>query len=294
MYLYQFAMKKPPFGLTTDTEYFCELETHIEAINVLKLAIDSGEALIKVVGEVGTGKTMLCRLLLNQLIKDRKLAYIPYPNLSARELKFNLAKELNLRITSNCRDDQLSQRILTKLIQINQEFGPVILIIDEAQVLDEESLETLRLFTNLETEQQKLIQIILFGQPELDQLLKHRSLQQIKRRIVFSYHLKSLSQQQVYKYVLSRLKQSDTRMIRYSWFANAMVYYYSQGISRLIHVLCHKALLLSYGQSKQHLSAINIIRSANDTKSIGTILQDNIVATLTLLALSISGTAVAL
>jgi len=275
MYLYRFAMKKLPFSLTPDTEFFCRLPTHMEALNVLTFALNSGEALVKVVGEVGTGKTMLCRLLLNKLESKRKLAYIPYPKLTARELKFSLAKELGLRITDNCREDQLTQRIQTRLLNLNKKSGPVVLLIDEAQQLDQDGLETLRLFTNLETEQQKLLQIVLFGQPELDQTLAQPALRQIRQRIVFSYRLKPLTRRQIRQYVKGRLAIASKQDTPYGLFANWLVHHYSAGIPRLVNILCHKALLLAFGQNKQRISAFNIIRAAKDTESINTWVQDH-------------------
>ncbi len=293
MYLYRFAMKKLPFGLTPDTEFFCPLETHIEALNVLNFALNSGEALIKIVGEVGTGKTLLCRLLLNQLEKKHFVAYIPYPKLSAKELKFSLAKELGIRLNENSRDDQISQKIQTKLININKKQGPVVLLIDEAQLLDDECLETLRLFTNLETEQYKLIQLVLLGQPELDKNLAKPALRQIKQRIVFSYHLKRLNQGQIRTYVQQRLAVVGKQPIVFSWLANTLLTFYSKGIPRVINILCHKALLLSFGQNKQSINAINLIRAAKDTESVSTWIQDHAKICLSLFALLMSGSVMA-
>ncbi|MET1255689.1 ExeA family protein [Aliikangiella maris] len=293
MYLYRFSMKKLPFGLTPDTELFCPLPTYQEAINVLHFALNSGEGLIKVVGEVGIGKTMLCRLLINRLLTDRKIAYIPYPKLSARELKFALGKELGLRITNNCREDQLTQKIQNKLIELNRTHGPVVLVIDEAQQLTSEGIETLRLFTNLETEQHKLLQIVLFGQPELDELLKLPELRQIKQRIVFSYCLKPLNVQQTRQYVNNRLNHVGNNKTQYSWLANQLVFHYSKGVPRLINILCHKALLLGFGQNKQSISAVNLLRAAKDTESVNTLIQNNLSLVLALLALMISGSSMA-
>ncbi|WP_185964529.1 ExeA family protein [Aliikangiella marina] len=286
-------MKKLPFSLTPDTAFFCPLPTHVEALNTLTFALNSGEALVKVVGEVGTGKTLLCRLLLNQLENTRKLAYIPYPKLSARELKFALAKELGLRITDNCREDQLSARIQTRLLNLNKKHGPVVLLIDEAQQLDEEGLETLRLFTNLETEHQKLLQIVLFGQPELDKTLAKKQMRQIKQRIVFSYQITSLNNQQIQQYVTGRLAIASEQSIQYSWLANQMIAQYSKGVPRLINILCHKALLLAYGQNRQKITAFNVIRAAKDTESINTWLQDNLKPLFTISAILASGSAMA-
>ncbi len=268
MYLYRFAMKKLPFSLTPDTAFFCPLPTHMEALNTLTFALNSGEALVKVVGEVGTGKTMLCRLLLNQLESSRKLAYIPYPKLSARELKFALAKELGLRITDSCREDQLSARIQNRLLNLNKKHGPVVLLIDEAQQLDQEGLETLRLFTNLETEQQKLLQIVLFGQPELDRTLAKEQMRQIKQRIVFSYRITPLNTNQIQQYVLARLKVASERKTQYSWLANRLVAKYSDGIPRLVNVLCHKMLMLSYGQGHYQLTTKELSAAVKDTEGV--------------------------
>ncbi len=287
-------MKKLPFGLTPDTEFFCPLTTHIEAINVLTFAINSGEALIKVVGEVGTGKTLLCRLLLNDLEDKRTLAYIPYPKLTPRELKFSLAKELGLRITDSCREDQLTQRIQSRLLTLNKKNGPVVLIIDEAQQLDVEGLETLRLFTNLETEQQKLLQIVLFAQPELNTLLNKPELRQIKQRIVFSYQLTPLNSQQTYQYVTNRLSQASSNETRYGKLANFLITRYSKGIPRLVNILCHKSLLLAYAQNKQKISVLNIMRAAKDTESIDTPIQNNLVLFVTLATFFVSGSAMAI
>lgn len=286
MYLYRFGMKRLPFGLTPDTAFFCPLETHIEALNVLNFGLNSGEALIKIVGEVGTGKTLLCRLLLNQLEKKHFVAYIPYPKLSARELKFSLAKELGIRLNENAREDQISQKIQTRLININKKQGPVVLLIDEAQLLDDECLETLRLFTNLETEQYKLIQLVLLGQPELDKNLSKPNLRQIKQRIVFSYNLKRLNQQQIKTYVEQRLSVAGKPSIDFSWLANLILTHYSKGIPRLINILCHKALLLSFGQNKQTINTLNLIHAAKDTDAVSTWFQDHarlFLSTITLL-----------
>ena len=294
MYLYRFAMKKLPFSLTPDTEFFCPLPTHVEALNVLTFALNSGEALVKVVGEVGTGKTMLCRLLLNQLEKKRKLAYIPYPKLSARELKFALAKELGLRITDTCREDQLTQRIQNRLLNLNKKQGPVVLLIDEAQQLDEDGLETLRLFTNLETEHQKLMQIVLFGQPELDSTLARPAMRQILQRIVFSYRLTPLTIKQINQYVTGRLTIASSQKTNYSWLSNRLINHYSHGIPRLINILCHKALLLGFGQNNQSITAFNIIKAAKDTDSISTWVQDHLKTVLAFSAILMSGSAMAI
>lgn len=286
-------MKKLPFGLTPDTDFFCPTDTHIEALNLVNFAINSGEGLIKLVGEVGTGKTMLCRLLLNQLEKQRNIAYIPYGKLTAKELKFALAKELKVPAAGNSREDQLSHKIQNRLLSLNKKKGPVVLLIDEAHLLDDEGLETLRLFTNLETEQCKLLQIVLFAQPELDSKLATPGLRQIKQRIAFSYQLASLSRRQSNHYVSKRLSSATTQPIKLGFIASLLIKHYSQGVPRLINILCHKALLLSYAQNKKTISSANLLKAARDTEYVNTWLQDNLLIIFSLIALLTSSSIMA-
>ncbi|WP_196139757.1 ExeA family protein [Aliikangiella sp. G2MR2-5] len=294
MYLYQFGMKKLPFCLTPDTDFYCPTTTHAEALNVLRFAINTGEALVKIVGEVGTGKTLICRVLINELGNSQKVAYIPYPKLSARELSFSLANELGLRINSHCRDDQLNQRIQTRLLNLNKKSGPVILIIDEAQLLTNDCLETLRLWTNLETEQRKLIQIVLFGQPELDVKLSSSELRQIKQRITFSYQLNVLNRKQTYTYVKQRLEKSSRFKIEYNRVVNILLHHYSKGVPRLINILCHKSLLLAYAQRKKSITFSNVLRAAKDTESINTWWQNYGLRLVAFFMLFTSGSAMAI
>lgn len=179
MYLYHFGIKELPFSLTPNTHFYLGLPSHNEAMQVLLTALKTGEGFIKVTGEVGTGKTLLCRKLLNEIPDAFEVAYIPNPALSPEEMRFALASELGIRGISNINQQQLSQKIQMKLLDLNKKGKGVVLIIDEAQTIPWESFETLRLFTNLETESRKLIQVVLFGQPELDQMLAQERLPQL-------------------------------------------------------------------------------------------------------------------
>jgi len=294
MYLYHFDMNNFPFGHTPDTKLFCPTNTHIEAINVLLFSINSGEAFCKITGEVGSGKTMLCRLLLKKLEDNRTLAYIPNPNISTRSLHYALAKELGLRVNSNSREDQISQSIQTRLIKLNKSKGAVVLIIDEAQTLSDEALEALRLFTNIETEQKKLLQIILFAQPELDKKLKNKKLRQIKQRISFSYQLKKLSASQTLIYIRHRLNRTcNSHQIHINVFTTFILFLISKGTPRLINILCHKSLLLAYAKNKYQITLINVIKSAIDTDSVDHFLIRHLKFTVTTILLSISSTALA-
>ena len=291
MYLYNFAMKKLPFGHTPDTELFCATKTHIEAMNVLLFSINSGEAFCKITGEVGSGKTMLCRLLIRKLERARNIAYIPNPSMSVKSLHYALAKELGLRIKADSREDQISQSIQTRLVKLNRQRGPVVLIIDEAQALSETALETLRLLTNIETEQQKLLQIVLIGQPELDKKLKQKNLRQLKQRISFSYQIKLLTSFQVFLYIKHRLlKVSTGSGIHISESCAWLVRYFSKGTPRLINILCHKALLLAYPKNKKKITSTNIVKAAFDTEGIDRFLVKHLKLSISVILLSISTT----
>ena len=273
MYLYHYAMRKLPFGHTPDTALFCHTNTHTEALNVLLFSINSGEAFCKIIAEVGCGKTMLCRVLIRKLEKERKFAYIPNPNLNPLSLQFTLAKELGLRIKGDSRKDQITQAIENKLIKLNKKHGPVVLIIDEAQAMSDEALETLRLFTNIETEKQKLLQIVLFAQPELDKKLASKHLRQLKQRITFSYRIKKLSRPQVLSYIKHRLAcVSLGQAINVSPLAAGLIHYFSKGTPRVINTLCHKSLLLGYAKKQRGITLKNVIKSAADTESVDRLL----------------------
>jgi MSHA biogenesis protein MshM len=294
MYLYHYAMKKIPFGQTPDTQLFCQTRTHLEALNVLLFSINSGEAFCKIIGEVGCGKTMLCRILIRKLESERKLAYIPNPNLSANSLRYTLAKELGLKVKNGCREDQLTQSIQTRLIKLNKSHGPVVLIIDEAQAMSDEALETLRLFTNIETEQQKLLQIVLFAQPELNKKLKKTHLRQLNQRITFSYQLKKLTSKQVLDYMTHRLDVvSFGQKLQPSIVSAYLVRYFSRGTPRLINTLCHKALLLGFAKKQKALSITNIVKAAQDTDGVDRFMVSHFKAVFALGLLGVSTTALA-
>ena len=278
MYLYHFGLSELPFGLTPDTSFFCELEGHIEALNVLKVAIESGEGFIKITGEVGTGKTLLCRQLLNDYEQKFLCAYLPNPYLSPDELRISLATELGLKLSKRIDQFRLIERISRKLIQSHKSGKPVILLVDEAQALPDETLEALRLFTNLETEKRKLLQVVLFGQPELEARLAEKKLRQLRQRITFSYNLKPLNYEQTVNYVHHRInaakiqKEEDANenVICFTKGAMKKIFQYSRGIPRLINILSHKSLLLAYGKNKYEIDKKTIYRAAKDTDDVST------------------------
>lgn len=266
MYLHHFGLTQLPFNLTPDTEFFCELPSHLEAINVLLIALQSGEGFIKITGPVGAGKTLLCRKLLNELPPPFVTAYIANPHLSAAALHQTIADELGIQYPRNGSQNRLLAQINQHLLAAAGQGQKTVLIIDEAQAMSLETLEALRLLTNLETEKQKLLQIVLFGQAELDQLLQKKSIRQLRQRITFSYSLKPLTREQSRDYLLHRLQvagNSHTDLL--TPLSIAALQFYSQGIPRLLNILAHKAMLAAYGKGLSRIGLRQVQLAAQDT-----------------------------
>lgn len=267
MYLKHFGLTELPFGLTPDTQFYFDLPSHREALNVLLIALQNREGFIKITGNVGTGKTMLCRKLLNELQPPFVTAYIPNPHLSAAGLRMAIADELGISYSRNAGQSRMLQQINEYLLNAAANQQKSVLIIDEAQAMPIETLEALRLLTNLETEKQKLLQIVLFGQPELDTLLQKKSIRQLRQRISFSYTLKQLSAQDVSAYIKHRLTIANSNNSSiFSSMANKALHYYSQGIPRLANILAHKALLSAYGTGDSKIGFKQVQLAARDTE----------------------------
>lgn len=218
-------------------------------------------------GEVGTGKTLLCRKLINDLPSGFHCAYLPNPYLTPAELRWAVANELGLHYAKDIDQQQLTGLIQLQLLELSRHGQAIVLVLDEAQALPDDSLEALRLFTNLETESRKLLQVVLFGQPELDERLKRQEFRQLRQRITFSYNLRPLTWDETDAYIRYRLaiagRQGEalftpklTRKI-----ANA-----SRGIPRLINILAHKALLLSFGEGVTRVKASHVRDAILDTE----------------------------
>lgn len=267
MYLQHFGLAETPFSLTPNTEFFFGLAPHVEALQVLQTALQTGEGFIKVTGEVGTGKTLICRKLINELPKRFHCAYLPNPYLSPAELRWAVALELGLKYSADIDQMQLTGLIQQQLLALCAHGHSIVLVLDEAQALPDESLEALRLFTNLETESRKLLQVVLFAQPELDQRLSLHNFRQLRQRITFSYSLRPLTLGEAEAYVQHRLSVAgrvgkplftprDTRLL-----AKA-----SKGIPRLINILAHKALLLSFGEGAHQVEYRHVKAAIVDTE----------------------------
>lgn len=262
MYLAHFGLDQLPFHLTPDTRLFLGLAPHYEAIQSVGAAIDMGEGVIKISGEVGTGKTMVCRMLLTHLGSEVELLYLPNPALNGTELRRAVANELQLGSIS---DGELVEAIQARLMTLHEQGKRVVVMVDEAQALSDEALEVLRLFGNLETEQTKLLQMVLIGQPELDKRLTEHHLRQFRQRITFSATLRPLTMAETVAYIDNRLHKSGAGPALFSLTQKKALWRACRGIPRLINQVCHKALLLAYYQRADQVTNQHLFTAIYDT-----------------------------
>ncbi len=251
MYLEHFGLRELPFAITPDTEYAYRAREHQSALNMLRLALDSGEGFVKVTGEVGTGKTLLCRTLLASLPADVVSAYILNPRLSACGLLRALGDELGLPRRRGLDEHSLYGVVEAELLRLVAQSKRVLLCVDEAQALSLECLEALRLLTNLETGKRKLLQIVLFGQPELDARLAARPIRSLASRIGFAARLDGLARDDFERYLRHRLRVAGWRGPKvFSRTACWLLWHASRGVPRRANMLAHKTLMLAYGEGR--------------------------------------------
>jgi len=256
--------------LSPDTQYFFCHEGQQQALNTLLIALESGEGFVKVVGEVGTGKTLLCRELLNRLDTQRfYTAYVPNPYLSPSGLRMAIGAELGISSNKLQDHNRLVNHIYERLIELSTSGKQVVLCLDEVQAMPDKTLEALRLLTNLETEKRKLLQVVLFGQPELDKKLNEPHIRQLRQRIVYSVHLGALDIQRVAGYVRHRLSVAGYKgEFLFSRPAVNQLYRASRGVPRLINILCGKSMLVAYGKGDSVISPQHVSAAAEDTEGL--------------------------
>lgn len=287
MYEAHFGLREMPFSLTPDTSFFFACTNYQEGLNTLLVAARTGEGFIKIVGEVGNGKTLLCRKFLATLSTDRSTttdigtqdggtsgrhaakfitAYIPNPYLEPRSLLLALADEFRLEIDGFADQHQLLKELTRTLLNFAREGKRVLVCLDEAQAMPLESLEVLRLLTNLETEKRKLMQVVLFGQPELDERLKQNSVRQLRQRISFQYQLNGLHRDEMDRYLRHRLAvagfQGETL---FNAGAVDLLHRVTHGTPRLANIIAHKAMMLAFAEGRQQIQARHVRKAAADT-----------------------------
>ena len=270
MYLEHFGMQEMPFSLTPDTEFFYSYGAWQEAFDVLMVALRSGEGFIKISGEVGTGKTLLCRKLLSSIDGEEFVtAWLPNPCLTPAALRMALADELGIRYPRNQGQHRLLSLINEALIDINARGRRVVVLLDEAQALPDDALEALRLLTNLETEKSKLLQVVLFGQPELDERLAQSDLRQLRQRISFSHRLQAIDRDGLPGYLAHRLLVAGYHgKPLFTAEALAVLFEASRGVPRLINILAHKSLMAAFGRGLSAVDKDCVALACTDTEGV--------------------------
>ncbi len=269
MYHRHFGLAEPPFSLTPDTAFFFAHRSAQAALNTLLVALRSGEGFVKVVAEVGCGKTLLCRRLLAALARDAASAYIPNPSLDPRTLLLAVCEELGIPVEAGASGHRVVKDLERGLLERARSGRRVVLVIDEAQAIPDRSVELLRLMSNIETEKRKLLQIVLFGQPELDARLAQPHLRQLLQRISFAERIEPLSAAEVADYVRHRLNVAgagDAQVFEEP--ALRELARRSGGVPRLINVIANKALMLAFGEGAQRVRAVHVALASDDTAAV--------------------------
>jgi MSHA biogenesis protein MshM len=290
MYLEHFGLRETPFSLTPDTSFFFACSSYQEALNTLLVAARNGEGFIKITGEVGNGKTLLCRKFLATLNQGQQsttligtqdqsavkaaaprfiTAYIPNPYLEPRSLLLALADEFRVTLEKDADQHMMLKGLTRALLDCARNGQRALVCLDEAQAMPLESLEVLRLLTNLETEKRKLLQVVLFGQPELEERLRHHSIRQLRQRISFQYDLKGLRRDELERYLRHRLVVAGySGETLFGSGAVGKLHRITSGTPRLVNIVANKALMLAYGEGRQRVLAAHIRDAAADTPEV--------------------------
>ena len=266
MYLSHFGLAEPPFRITSNTDFFFEGANRGATLEGLLYAITHDEGIVKVVGEVGSGKTMLCRVMINRLPKNVETIFLSNPSLSREEILRAIAEDLRIE-TKAKRTTLLLRALQQHLIQRYAEGGRVVVLIDEAHAMPSESLEEIRLLSNLESNRHKLLQIVLFGQPELDEYLDQTHMRQLKERITHSFKLDPMVRADIESYVDFRMRTAGYRGTHsFSKPALKLISIVSQGLTRRINILCDKALLAAFADNEHRVQLKHARAAVKDSE----------------------------
>ena len=266
MYEDYFGLKRPPFKITPDTSLFYDGGKRGDILAALVYAVHRGEGIIKVVGEVGSGKTMLCRMLQLELPDTVEIVYIANPSVSAEDILFVIAHELELVVAKNASKHEVMHLLQDYLLQRHMENKQVVLFVEEAQGMPLETLEEIRLLSNLETDQNKLLQIILFGQPELDANLSNTSIRQLRERITHQFNLTPLTRDEIHSYLNFRMREVGyTGPELISLEVAKKIESYSEGLLRRINIIADKILLSAFAEGTHSLTTKHVLAAVNDS-----------------------------
>lgn len=267
MYEHTFGLNKPPFSITPDVNAYYRSEPHEAVITALLYAIEHHEYLLKVTGAVGSGKTLMCRLLLDKLNqKDYQTAYLFNTTLSTESLYHAISTELGIKTSRLKQHDKILGAIHKHLLNNTQQGIRTVLIVDEAHHLSPEVLEALRMLTNLENGSEKLLTLVLMGQPELDGILSTSHMRQFSQRISVSLPVKPLRFNELHTYIQHRMIAAGYKgYLHMSLPALWLLYRATRGIPRMINILCHKALMVASYQNKSKISAKQMRKAILDS-----------------------------
>lgn len=269
MYLEFFGLSQPPFRITPNTEFFFPGGNRGAILDALIYAIRHGEGMVKVIGEVGSGKTMLCRMLEDSLPETVETVYLANPSVQPGEILHAIAFELHLDLPHDATRLQVMQALQEYLLKRHEEGRQVVLFVEEAQAMPLATLEEIRLLSNLETRHHKLLQIVLFGQPELDELLADPAIRQLRERIVHSFHLDPLNATDTRAYLNFRMRQAGYRGPEvFGPAAVREIQRASLGLTRRINIIADKALLVAYTERTHQVNARHVLAAARDSEFI--------------------------
>ena len=266
MYYSHFGLHSPPFKITPNTELFYTGAQRGLILDALVYAIVQGEGIVKVVGEVGSGKTMLCRMLETRLPPHVNIIYLAQPNLPADMILHAIALEMGLDIDTHTHRLEVMHCLNKALLEQHHNNKQVVVFIEEAQAMPCETLEEIRLLSNLETSHHKLLQMVLFGQPELDETLKNHTIRQVTERITHHFYLPCFTRADIADYLQFRLHAVGYRGgALFSPMAVLKLSHYSNGLTRRIHILADKALLAAFADNTSKVKTKHIQRAAQDS-----------------------------
>ncbi|MBA2593736.1 MAG: AAA family ATPase [Pseudomonadota bacterium] len=269
MYLAHFGLREAPFSLTPDPRFLYLGERHREGLAHLRYGLEDGGGFVQLTGEIGTGKTTLCRALLAELPGHLDVAFLLNPRVSEVDLLASLCDELRIPYSeSEARQKPLVDALYRHLLEAHAGGRTTVLLIDEAQNLSPPVLEQVRLLTNLETTKKKLLQIILIGQPELCEVLARSELRQLAQRITARYHLVPFSRPETFDYIAHRIEVAGGSPRVFSPKARSEVYRQSKGVPRLINVFCDRALLGAYVQEQASVDIATARRAIGEVRGI--------------------------
>ena len=267
MYYQHFGLARPPFKITPDTDFFFSGGNRGAVLDALIYAVTQGEGIVKVTGEVGSGKTMLCRMLQARLPSHIEQIYLANPSVSPEEILHAIAFELGLHAAREASRIELTHILQDHLVKRHAEGRQVVVFVEESQSMPVATLEEIRLLSNLETQHHKLLQIVLFGQPELDELLAQPSIRQLRERIAHSFSLQPLRQEEIREYLMFRLRAAGYRGP--DLFSPRIVRHIAEatgGLSRRVNLVADKALLAAFADSTHTVSLAHVKAAIRDSE----------------------------